>query len=328
MNAAFMRKPGRAEDLITWDKVAKQRSPFLIEKTIEFEKAEFESFASELFAGRDFIKENVELMRVDKNGVRHCIRVKARGETGGIGKETAKKFLFQQAAVYILGRDKTSLEKTREELISISKNAHIISADVSNPDECREAIDRVVGKEGRLDILVNSAGVFSEAPIEEMTPEDFDKVININLKGTFFMCKYAKPMLSLTKGCIVNVGSTAGITGFDECSLYCASKGGLNSLTKALAIEFAKQNVRVNIVNPDMVKTKMLDLGFERSGIRERNEYDKTHFKRHPQNLEDSRFILPEEVADSILFFASSEKAKAITGANLTIDFGMTAGFF
>jgi hypothetical protein len=83
-SAAFVRKPGSLEDLITWDKVAKQRSGFEIEKIIELEKAEFDNFANDLFSNQDFIEENVELMRLDKNGTRHCILVKARGETGGI----------------------------------------------------------------------------------------------------------------------------------------------------------------------------------------------------------------------------------------------------
>lgn len=100
--AAFMRKPGSLEDLITWDKVAKQISRFVIEKTIELEKAEFENFANDLFADKDFIKENVELMHVDKNGIRHCILVKARGETGGILVES-EGYEYARYAAYLKG---------------------------------------------------------------------------------------------------------------------------------------------------------------------------------------------------------------------------------
>lgn len=250
------------------------------------------------------------------------------GGSSGIGKETAKKFLEQNAIVYIIGRNKTILQSARGELESTHNSVSTIPADISNPDDCKKAIDIVNEKEGRLDILVNSAGVYVEAPIDEMSPEDFDKVINTNLRGTFFMCKYAKTNLIKSKGCIVNIGSTAGIIGFDENSLYCASKGGVNLLTKALAIEYAKYGIRVNVINPDMVKTKMLDIGFERSGIKDRFKYNNMQLNKYPQNPEESRFVLPEEVAECVLFLASKEKVQAANGASLTIDFGLTAGIF
>lgn len=100
MNAAFMRKPGRLEDLITWDKVAKQRSRFAIEKTIELEKEEFERFANDLFTDQDFIKDNAQLMYTDKNGVKHCILVKARGETDGILVES-EGYEYARYAAYL-----------------------------------------------------------------------------------------------------------------------------------------------------------------------------------------------------------------------------------
>lgn len=202
------------------------------------------------------------------------------GGNGGIGKETAKKFLAQKAIVYILGRDKATLQNAKEELEHIHCSISIVPANISTPDDCKKAIDTVIEKEGRLDILINSAGIYVEAPIDEMNPEDFNTVINTNLGGTFFMCKYAKPHLAKSKGCIINIGSTAGIIGFDENSLYCASKGGVNLLTKALAIEYAKYGIRVNIINPDMVNTKMLDIGFRRSNIKDRSEYDNMQLKK------------------------------------------------
>jgi len=101
-SAAFMRKSGSLEDLITWDKVAKQRSLFIIEKTIELEQPEFEHFASDLFADQDFIKENIELMQVDNNGIKHCILVKARGETAGILVES-EGYEYARYAAYLKG---------------------------------------------------------------------------------------------------------------------------------------------------------------------------------------------------------------------------------
>ncbi len=101
-DAAFVRKPARLDDLIAWDKVAKQRSQFAIEKTIELEQAEFEHFANDLFADQDFIKENVELMQVDKNGIKHCILVRARGETAGILVES-EGYEYSRYAAYLKG---------------------------------------------------------------------------------------------------------------------------------------------------------------------------------------------------------------------------------
>lgn len=251
------------------------------------------------------------------------------GGSGGIGKEIAKKFLAEGAIVYIVGRDITTLQLAKKELININHTVDTINFDISVPDNCRKTIEIVFEKEGRLDFLINSAGTYVEAPIDEIELKDFNTVINTNLRGTYFMCKYVKPFLEKTNGCIVNIGSTAGITGFDENSLYCASKGGVNLLTKSLAIEYAKYGIRVNIVNPDMVKTKMLDIGFRRSGIEERSTYDNMQLQNYPNSTTvGSRFILPEEIAESVIFLASKEKAGAITGAGITVDFGLTTGIF
>lgn len=254
------------------------------------------------------------------------------GGNGGIGKEVARRFVGFGSKVYILGRNEETLKEVAAELMGGEGEGegeiNWKIADVSDVEACRKTIEEIGAEAGQIDVLVNSAGKYVETTIEEIEQKDFDESFNINVRGTYFMCKFAKPYLEKTKGCIVNVGSTAGIVGFDENSLYCATKGALNAFTRAVAIEYAKYGIRVNIVCPDMVKTKMLDIGFKRSGMESREDYNNFRLKQYPQADEDKRFVLPEEVAECVVFLASNEKVWAITGTALTIDLGMTAGFF
>lgn len=250
------------------------------------------------------------------------------GGTGGIGKAIAAGFLQKGERVYITGRKMDTLERTQNELQKINADIHVIKGDISSVDDCRNIVDTLGNVEKRLDILINCAGIYYEKPIGDVNADDWNMMIDTNLRGPFFMTKYAMPYLAAAKGCVVNVGSTAGITGFDADSVYCAAKGGLTLMTKALAVECARYGVRVNIVSPDMVKTDMLDVGFMRSGMESRQEYDSMKLAGYPQSKEDARFITPEDVAKSVIFLAYDTYAEAITGANLVIDFGMTAGVF
>lgn len=247
------------------------------------------------------------------------------GGNGGIGMEVARLFAQENAVVYLLGRNTKTLQETREKLKGVGGRMEIVAADVSDTQACRQAVEYVVEREEKLDILVNSAGMYAEETIGETSEALWDKLMDVNLKGTYFMCKYAIPYLQKTKGSIVNVASTSGVIGFEGNSLYCASKGGMIMLTKALAIECAPAGIRVNVVSPDMVKTEMLDIGFERSGMQDRAAYNALCMRKYPQREEDRRFVLPEEVAQCVVFFAS-DNVKAITGANLVIDCGLTAG--
>lgn len=249
------------------------------------------------------------------------------GGSGGIGLEVARSFADQGAIVYIVGRNMQTLTKTKAKLEKTKGRIELIVADISCTEDCKHAVEEVIEKESRLDVLVNSAGIYVEKTIDETTEEVWDNLIQTNLKGTYFMCKYAVPFLTDTKGCIVNIASTAGITGFEGNSLYCASKGGMLALTKALAIECAPRGIRVNAVSPDMVKTEMLDIGFKRSGMTDRKKYDALCLEHYPQKKEDRQFVLPQEVAECVLFLASTGKIRAVTGANIVIDCGLTAGF-
>ena len=248
------------------------------------------------------------------------------GGSSGIGKATAEKFLKKGASVYIVGRSSAKLDKVRDELSSISKKIYGITANVAIPSECRQAVDYVVSQQRKLDVLVNSAGVSYSGPTITMTEEIWDETLDINLKGTFFMCQSAIPALAATQGSIINVSSDAGIIGNKELAIYCASKGGVTLLTKALALELAAQRIRVNAVCPGETDSPMLVTDFEQSGYATRQEFDAFMLGQYPQGA-NARYIRPDEVAECIVFLASKEKVEAITGACLSVDFGISSGY-
>ncbi|HET7294623.1 MAG TPA: SDR family oxidoreductase, partial [Vicinamibacteria bacterium] len=177
---------------------------------------------------------------------------------------------------------------------------------------------------GRLDCLVNAAGLWTEGPAEETREEDFDRVLGVNLKGLFFLSAAAIPHLVETGGSIVNLSSDAGLQGNTGAAVYCASKGAVSNLTRALALELAPRGVRVNAVCPADVDTPMLRYQADRFGGGDPDAYFGRLLAHYPQQ-QRARFLRPEEVAE-LIFFLAQPAAAGITGANLSIDFGLSAG--
>lgn len=248
------------------------------------------------------------------------------GGSSGIGKAAAKKFLEKKATVYIAGRNQEKLEAVRKEFSEINERVFTVAANVAIPSECRQAVEYVASKENRLDVLVNSAGVSYSGPAVDMTEDIWNETLDINLKGTFFMCQSAIPLLAESQGSIVNVSSDAGLVGNKELAIYCASKGGVTLLTKALALELATQKIRVNAVCPGETDSPMLLVDFDQSGYATRKDFDAFMLGQYPQG-EHARYIKTEEVAECIYFLASKDKVEAITGACLSVDFGITSGY-
>jgi NAD(P)-dependent dehydrogenase (short-subunit alcohol dehydrogenase family) len=186
-------------------------------------------------------------------------------------------------------------------------------------------IEEAVAETGRVDEHIDTAGLWVEGPSETMTEADWDRVVNVNLKGTFFCCAYAIPELKKTEGCIVNLSSDAGVVGTPETAIYTASKGGVSLLTKSLALELAAALVRVNAVCPADVMTPMLEGQARDFGGGDPEGYFKRLLTGYPQG-DKARFIKPEEVAE-LIFYLASPAAAPITGANISIDFGTTAGY-
>ena len=237
------------------------------------------------------------------------------GGAGGIGRATGERFTAGGDTV-------VSADRSADALAGMAGDP--IVADVTNVADCQRMVTETVERHGRLDVLVNCAGVWVEGPTAEMTEEQWDRTIDVNLKGTFFACRYAIPHLERTEGCIVNLSSDAGLVGTVETAIYNASKGGVSLLTRSLALELAPKGVRVNAVCPNDVDTPMLAGQARDYGGDDPEGYLAALLANYPQQ-ERSRFIRPDEIAALIVYLASPEAAP-ITGARIPIDFGSTAG--
>jgi NAD(P)-dependent dehydrogenase (short-subunit alcohol dehydrogenase family) len=206
-----------------------------------------------------------------------------------------------------------------------SAHCHSITADLRTAAACRDAVAEAVNHLGRLDAVVNAAGVWHEGDTAATTEADIDRVIDVNLKGTYFVSAAAIEHLEATRGCIVNLSSDAGLQGNSGAAAYCASKGGVSVFTKALALELAPRGVRVNAVCPGDVDSPMLRGQARDYGGGEQQYLDRL-LAGYPQGR-NARFITPAEIAEFVWFLCQPEAA-AITGANLSIDFGLSAGIF
>lgn len=245
------------------------------------------------------------------------------GGAGGIGLATARRLARDGVRIVLADIDPAGLERATAELGGPDSTLGTV-ADVSAVADCARAVETAIERFGRLDILVNCAGLWVEGPSDLMTEADWDRVVDVNLKGTFFMCRHAIPALEATGGCIVNVSSDAGLWGNRGAAIYCASKGGVTVLSKALAVELAERGIRVNVVCPGDVDTPMIEYQARTFGAGDPDGYLRDLLAAYPQR--PARFIRPDEVAELIAFLCS-ERAEPITGAAISIDFGLTAGY-
>jgi NAD(P)-dependent dehydrogenase (short-subunit alcohol dehydrogenase family) len=244
------------------------------------------------------------------------------GAASGIGFATARRLAADGFRLALADVDALGLDAA---VTSLGSDLAIaIPTDVRSFDACAEAVALAAGRFGGLDVLVNCAGVWVEGATDTMTEADWDRVVDVNLKGTFQMCRHAIPALEASGGCIVNVSSDAGLWGNKGAAIYSASKGGVTILTKALAVELAERGIRVNAVCPGDVDSPMIRYQAETFGGGDPEAYLSHLLEAYPQR--PPRFIRPDEVAELIAFLCS-ERATPITGAAISIDFGLTAGY-
>ena len=238
------------------------------------------------------------------------------GGTSGIGEATANIFAKEGAKVAITGRNEKRGKAVAERIINDGGEAVFIRSDVRRAGECRNAVDETLRAFNRLDILFNNAGVFYPHTILDCTEEEWDLQIDINLKGTFLMSKAVLPrMIEQRRGVIINNSSGWGIAGGDAAVAYCASKGGVVLLTKAMAIDHGRQGIRVNCICPGDVDTPMLPEDARLRGLKWED------YLAGCANRPLGRIGTTDEIAKAALFLASDDSS-FMTGAALVVDGG------
>jgi NAD(P)-dependent dehydrogenase (short-subunit alcohol dehydrogenase family) len=241
------------------------------------------------------------------------------GGTSGIGEAVAELFAREGAKVAITGRNESRGHAITTRILKAGGEAIFLRTDVRKAAECQRSVDETLQSFGHLDILFNNAGVFFPQTALECTEEEWDLQIDINLKGTFLMSKSALvPMLAQGQGVIINNSSGWGIVGGDRAVAYCASKGGVVLLTKAMAIDHGRQGVRVNCICPGDIDTPMLPEDARMRGL------DWKTYLAGCENRPMGRIGTVDEIAKAVLFLASDDSS-FMTGAALVVDGGGSA---
>jgi NAD(P)-dependent dehydrogenase (short-subunit alcohol dehydrogenase family) len=236
----------------------------------------------------------------------------------GIGRAIALLFAQEGARVAVVNR-KGGGETTAKMINDKGGDALSAEADVSKASEVEEAVRVAVQHFGKIDILVNNAGIFLGGSVTEFSEDNWDKIIDINLKGVFLCSKYVVvEMLKTGGGVVINISSILGLVGAEGEAAYCASKGGVVAFTKAMALDLARRNVRVNCICPGSVLTPLLDEFLVGTG-----DYEGA-LAREDAKIPIGRVAKPEEIAHMALYLASDESSY-VTGAIMTIDGGWTA---
>ena len=237
------------------------------------------------------------------------------GATSGIGRATAEAFGREGASLVLVGRTETVLAEVASAVRAAGGQPATCCADVTAAEAPDRIVRAAVEAFGRLDVLVNAAGVIASGPLESTTDETWDAMMNVNLRAPFRLMRAALPHLKSTKGAIVNVSSVNGLRSFPGVLAYCVSKAGVDHLTRCAAIELAPLGVRVNAVNPGVTVTNL----HRRSGMGE-PQYA-AFLERSKETHPLGRPGQPDDIAALILFLASG-RAGWMTGETIPIDGG------
>jgi meso-butanediol dehydrogenase/(S,S)-butanediol dehydrogenase/diacetyl reductase len=242
------------------------------------------------------------------------------GATSGIGAACVKEFANCGAKVVLIGRDRNKAEGILSDLRSKGAEGLSVLGDVSDPAFADRAVQETLKKYGRVDVLVNSAGIIPRGDALSLTDEEWLAALAVNVNGTFWMCRASiRAMREKRQGAIVNVASDWGLVGGKGHVAYCTSKGAVVNMTRALALDHIGDGIRVNVVCPGEVRTPMLQSGLERRGFPGDSGMDDMG-----KLLPIGRVSEPEEQARCIRFLASDD-ASFVVGAVLSVDGGTTA---
>ena len=238
------------------------------------------------------------------------------GASKGIGKGIAIRYAQEGAAVVVVSRSMDALSAIADEIRKSGGRALALPVDVRRSDSVQEVVDKAVQKYGKLDIMVNNAGVSMAHPSEELSGEDWIRALETDLFGVFYGCQSAgRQMMKQGGGCIINITSIYGIAAAPMRAAYCASKAGANMLTKVLASEWASKNIRVNAIAPGYIRTELVQ-GVIDKGILPVGAIE----KRTPQG----RIGEVQDVLGAAVYLASDE-ASFVTGSIVTVDGGWVA---
>ncbi len=233
------------------------------------------------------------------------------GASRGIGRAIATRLARDGHLVVLVARSAESLHQVQQEIAQSGGRAEVHPCDVGNSQQLQELIDAVASNHGRLDILVNNAGITRDGLILRMTDQDFDDVINVNLRSAFVACRAAvRPMMRGRFGRIISIGSITGLMGNSGQSNYAAAKAGLVGMTKSIAKEMGSKGITANVVAPGFIETDMIA------------DLPKEMMDKVKEMLPVKRFGKPEEIAAAVSFLASDD-AGYITGQVIVVDGGM-----
>jgi len=238
------------------------------------------------------------------------------GAASGIGLSTTRLFAEKGASIALLDIDEHKGIKTEEEIQLINGNAKFYKCDVTSRMDCKETTESVIKDFGKIDILFNNAGLIRRKNTIDLEEEEWDMVLNVNLKAIYLLSHQVIPfMIKNGEGSIINTGSGWGIKGGPDAVAYCAAKGGVVNMTRAMAIDHGKHNIRVNCVCPGDTDTQLL-----RNEASQLGE-DLSTFLKEAANRPLARIGIPEDIASAVLYLAS-DMSRWVTGTILVVDGG------
>lgn len=242
------------------------------------------------------------------------------GSSKGIGEGIARVFVQEGAKVVVTCRTEVAGKKITGELLDAGGTAIFVKTDVTRSQDIQTMINKVIQTFGKLDVLVNNAGYHLSKNAEETSEEEWEFIINTNLRSTFLCSKYSIPHLRKTKGTIINISSMVGLVGQPNAAAYSATKGGQIAMTKNMAIDFAPDGIRVNVICPGWIQTPLVEDWFNQQ--KDPEAARKYIFGQHPLG----RIGTIEECGQAAAFLASDE-ASFMTGSIITLDGGITLGY-